>query len=172
MFKIMVAEYEELLDACSCELQAIEKRINKNKLDQMVKYLQNYAVIRACGTIENVVKNIIADSVTVNASFEIQNYIQIKIRDSSSNPKTTIISSILGEFSTEWKKSFDNKLTNIPANSDNNKAKTELNSLVQLRNDFAHGKSVGIGISSIRKYFDSACEIVKIVDGIVGNNIS
>lgn len=166
----MIKEYEDLLDDCYRELQAIEERINKNKLDQMVKYLQNYAVIRACGTIESVVKNLIADRVTANATSEIKNYIQIKVRDSSTNPRTPFISGVLGEFSVDWKKIFESKFDNKnQENSSNNRAKIDLNSLVQLRNDFAHGKSVGTGISIIRKYFDSACEIIKIVDDIIND---
>lgn len=83
-----------------------------DQFDDMVKFLQRYAIIKACGTIEYVVKTMIADHVDAGASSELQNYISVKVRESSTNPTTGNISSLLGEFSsTGWKKSFDNALS-------------------------------------------------------------
>jgi hypothetical protein len=147
------------LDDCSDELEKIKTRINKDQFDDMVKFLQRYAIIKACGTIEYVVKNMIADHVDAESSSELQNYISVKVRESSTNPTTGNISNLLGEFSsTGWKKSFDNALTS------HNEEKTSLNSLVQLRNDFAHGKSPTIGIISVIKYFNHARTIVSLVE--------
>ena len=75
------------LDDCSDELERIKTRINKDQFDDMVKFLQLYANIKACGTIEYVVKNMIADHVDAGASSELQNYISVKVRESSTNPK-------------------------------------------------------------------------------------
>lgn len=147
------------LNDCSDELEKIKTRINKNQFDDMVRFLQRYAIIKACGTIEYVVKNMIADHVEAGSSPELQNYISVKVRDSSTNPTTGNISNLLGEFSaTGWKRSFDNAL------SSHNQEKASLNSLVQLRNDFAHGQSPTIGILNIIRYFDHARTIVSLVE--------
>ena len=147
------------LDDCSDELEKIKTRINKDQFDDMVKFLQRYAIIKACGTIEYVVKNMIADHVDAGSSAELQNYISIRVRDSSTNPTTGNISNLLGEFSSaKWKKKFDDSLATHA------EEKASLNSLVQLRNDFAHGKSPTIGILNIIKYFNHARTIVSLVE--------
>ena len=147
------------LDDCSDELEKIKARINKDQFDDMVKVLQRYAIIKACGTIEYVVKTMIADHVDAGCGPELQNYISVNVRESSTNPTTGNISNLLGEFSSAgWKKSFDNALTS------HNEEKASLNSLVQLRNDFAHGKSPTIGIIGIIKYFNHARTIVSLVE--------
>ncbi len=147
------------LDDCSDELEKIKTRINKDQFDDMVRFLQRYAIIKACGTIEYVVKNMIADHVDAGSSAELQNYISIRVRDSSTNPTTGNISNLLGEFSsTKWKKIFDDSLASHA------EEKASLNSLVQLRNDFAHGKSPTIGILNIIKYFNHARTIVSLVE--------
>lgn len=86
----MEAVYKETLDDCSTELESIKSRVNKDQFDSMVKFLQRYAIIKACGTIETVVKSLIADHVEQHALPETQQYLETKVRDSSTNPKTSI----------------------------------------------------------------------------------
>ena len=158
----MTSELLDRLDDCSDELEKIKTRINKDQFDDMVKFLQRYAIIKACGTIEYVVKNMIADHVDVGSNSELQNYISVKVRESSTNPTTGNISNLLGEFSsTGWKRKFDTELVN------HLEEKASLNSLVQLRNDFAHGKSPTIGILNIIKYYDHARSIVLLVEMVL-----
>lgn len=155
----MTSELAAKLDDCRDELQKIKQRIDSDQFDDMVMFLQRYAIIKACGTVETVVKNMIADYVDAGTIIEVQNYISIKVRESSTNPKTGNISALLGEFSSRtWKVNFDAKV------SQNATAKASLNSLVQLRNDFSHGQSPNTTINTIIKYFDDACIIVTLVD--------
>lgn len=155
----MREELKEKLNECAEELQKIKVRIDKNQFDDMVKYLQRYAIIKACGTVESVVKNMIADYVDADTNLEIQNYIAVKVRDSSTNPSTGNISHLLGEFSSlGWKVAFDEKIKNHQTE------KVSLNSLVQLRNDFAHGNSPNATINTIICYFDDARLIISLVE--------
>lgn len=155
----MRAELATKLDDCIDELQIIKKRIDKNQFDDMVMFLQRYAIIKACGTVETVVKNMIADHVDAGTSTELQNYISYRVRDSSTNPTTGNISNLLGEFSSSvWKTNFDEKV------KQHVNEKTSLNSLVQLRNDFAHGQSPNTTINTIIKYFKDARVIITLVD--------
>ena len=157
----MVAVYREALDDCSAELASIRERVNKDQFDSMVKFLQRYAIIKACGTIERVIKSLIADYVEQHALPETQQYLETKVRESSTNPKTSLISALLGDFCSDWKSCFDDNI------SGHNQEKQSLNSLVQLRNDFAHGKSPNTSINTIIRYFDDAKNIVSIVDQIL-----
>lgn len=155
----MKSELVTKIDSCASELQKIKVRIDKDKFDEMVMFLQRYSIIKACGTIETVVKNLIADHVDDGTSSEIQNYIQKKVRESSTNPSTGNISALLGEFSSqEWKVNFDEKV------AQHGSEKGSLNSLVQLRNDFAHGNSPNTTINTIIKYFDDARVIITLVE--------
>lgn len=155
----MRADLVTKLDDCADELQKIKRRIDKDQFDEIVMFLQRYAIIKACGTIEFVVKNMIADHVDANTNPEIQNYITANVRDSSTNPKTGNISSLLGEFSPEiWKKDFDDKL------KVHTEEKGSLNSLVQLRNDFAHGRSPNTTINTIILYFNHSRTIITLIE--------
>ena len=154
----MKAELSSQLDDCADELQKIKKRIDGDKFDDMVAFLQRYAIIKACGTIEAVIKNMIADHVDAGAGTELQNYISVKIRDSSANPKWGKIAAILNEFSSEWRATFEAKL------SSHSNEKGSLNSLVQLRNDFAHGRSPNATINTIIQYYYDSIVIVKLVE--------
>lgn len=155
----MRAELTAKLDDCADELQKIKKRIDKDQFDDMVMFLQRYAIIKACGTIEAVVKNMIADHVDARTNPEIQNYISVKVRDNSTNPSTGNISVLLGDFSSKiWKANFDAKVLQ------HGNEKVSLNSLVQLRNDFAHGRSPNTTINTIIQYYNDSRTIISLVE--------
>lgn len=152
------------LENCENELIEIEDTINHmGKLDKTIKYLQNYAMIRACGTIEDVVKDLIADRVTDGASEMLKKYIDKNVRDSSKNPRASFIADLLGEFSDIWKMKFNEELKHSLSME-----KMHLNSMVTERNRFAHGvENVHTGINNIRIYFESSRKIVAKVDEII-----
>lgn len=155
----MRQELTDRLDDCADELERIRKRINQDQFDDMVKFLQRYAIIKACGTIEAVVKNMIADHVDSGASDEVKNYISSNVRDSSTNPTTGNITKILESFSsTVWKARFEEKLRA------HGTEKGSQNSLVQLRNDFAHGRSPNTSINNIIRYYNDSRTIITLVD--------
>lgn len=45
--------------------------------------------------------------------------------------------------------------------------KAEINSLVQLRNGFAHGDIITVSINTVISYFDAAKDILNILDAVV-----
>lgn len=155
----MRPELVERLNDCDDDLNKIKRRIDRNQFDEMVMFLQRYAIIKACGTVEAVVKNMIADCVDAGAIPEVQSYISVKVRDSSTNPSTGNISNLLGEFSSRvWKVNFDKKV------KEHGTEKVSLNSLVQLRNDFAHGQSPNTTINTIIRYFNDSRVIITLVE--------
>ena len=83
----------------------------------------------------------IYDCFSAGAGQDTKNYLEHMIIESSSNPKTSIIQSILQQFSKEKAKAFDDSLT--PDD------KHRLNSLVSLRNDVAHGRSINSSINNV-----------------------
>lgn len=149
----------DLRDCCS-DINKIKKWINRNKFDSNVKYLISYSVIRACGTIERVMKSILFNRISQGINAEAMNYFNKYITDSSFNPSTGQINRILCDFNPSWANAFS-------AIVDGTQQKADLNSLVQLRNDFAHGSSVTTSIETVLKYYISGVwvlnELCKII---------
>ena len=69
------------------------------------------------------------------------------------------MSNMLQNISPEWRTLFDQQVKQSGE-------KDKLNSLVQLRNDFAHGGSILVSIETVIKYFDSAVKILNILDNV------
>lgn len=158
----MRADYENLLDATSHELKEIRKWINadKNKFDSKTRYLISYSVIKASGTIEVVFKKIIYDYLSAGAGEKTAAYIEKMILDSSCNPNTGNMSNMLQNVSADWKKLFDDQVK-LSGKKD------KINSLVQLRNDFAHGDNINVSIDTVITYYDAAIDILKILNNVV-----
>ena len=150
----------ELIELCRLELNNMKALISPDPFDSVVKYLVSYAVIRSCGTIEVIYKDIIYNHLIKGANKEAVSYFSRHIKDSSSNPSTGKISSLLVQINPEWKNTFESKIKNSID-------KGQLNSLVDLRNELAHGGSITSSIDNVIKYFESGCNILNILDSIV-----
>ena len=158
----MNRKYTEMLDDTERELKEIRKWINKdrNKFDSKTRYLISYSVIKASGTIEVVFKHLIFDYLVVGAKEETKTYLENMIVESSCNPNTGNMSNMLQSISAERRKEFDDQVKESGY-------KDKINSLIQLRNDFAHGDSINVSIDTVITYFKSAIEVLKILDLVV-----
>ena len=67
---------------------------------------------------------------------------------------------MLQNISSEWKKKFDEEVKNSGK-------KDKINSLVQLRNDFAHGDNITVSIDTVITYYEAARDILHILDSVV-----
>ena len=160
----MKDKYVQQFDDVMQELEYIREWINKdkNKFDKKTKYLVAYAVIKASGSLEVVFKNIIFDYLSFNTREATSLYLEKMILDSSCNPNAGNMSNMLQNISSSKRKIFDEKVKE-------SEKKDKLNSLVQLRNDFAHGDSINISIDTVIKYFDAGKSIVYILDEVVNS---
>lgn len=138
------------------ELKDIQNKINSNVGDSINSYLLSYAVIKITGSIEAEFKKCIFEKVTEGSNKIIKDYLTKKIINNSSNPKTGKIESILGEFNSEWSKIFSDKTKEIIDAAN-------LNSLVALRNSFAHGSTINTSIENLIKYSESGFKIIDIL---------
>lgn len=144
----MNGNYEQKLDACSNELNHIQAWINRNPIDSNVKYLTSYAVIKASGTIEQVLKEMLFDTISVGGSDEAKTYFNRNIIEASFNPSTKKIANLLPQMSREWYRDFLNR-------TNGSTQKEQLDSLVDLRNSFSHGNEITTSIGDVINYFDS-----------------
>lgn len=149
----MNGEFIQMIEDTRAELDSIRKWINAgNQFDSKTRYLISYAVVKASGAVEVIFKNMIYNYLSVGAN-------EKAIIDSSCNPNTGNMSNMLQNISSEWKTLFDQQVKQSGE-------KDKLNSLVQLRNDFAHGDSISVSIDTVIKYFDSAVKILNILDNV------
>lgn len=158
----MTEDNNRKLDDCELELNEIKKWIDKNLIDSNVKYLVSYSVIKACGTIEIVLKSILYEYLSVNSKEETKTYLEKDIIDASFNPSTGQIGKKLEKFNSNKKKNFDDKLKET-------EYKNGLNSLVSLRNDIAHGRTNNVSINTVCDYFIQGKNILIILEDVLNN---
>jgi hypothetical protein len=156
---------EQLLNECFSDLEnARAIIISLGSTSNVVPYLNKYSVIRACGTIEVAFKSIITDFCAYRSKQQIKNYINGKIKDGSMNPSYTNICGLLKMFDSTWNSSFKSAMDIHP---DKTKILTGVQSLVDSRNEFAHGGNPSTSISDTIKYFIEARKMIELLDSII-----
>lgn len=161
----MKQELQEMLDECTAELDDIEVRINVlPSLDKGRQYFTNYALIKACGTVEFVYRSIVADHFSKLTNSRIDTYLDTTIRRGSMSAKYEMMQKLLGKFYEQWKKDFQNA---VKTRTDKEKLIRASNSLVENRHSFAHGKSPTATFLEIKQYYTDVVELIHIFDSIV-----
>lgn len=157
-------EAQDNIDKCLEELQRIYHLVEGHGgTSPIVPFLTNYAIVRACGTIEFSFKTIISDSLSGHST-QIANYIDHTIRNSSMNPSRENISKTLKKFDETWNTEFKNRINTHP---DSARIKSSIDSLNSSRNSFAHGDPLSASFEDIRNYFNDSVIIIQILDDIV-----
>ncbi len=151
-----------LLEQCRAELTHVQDSITTLGLTSPVApYLTKYAVIRACGVVEVSFKALIADFCSKTSTKQVKRYIALKITRSSANPSHNKIVEMLDQFDENWKTKYK---SNIGTDPDKTHLLDSLQSLVDARNDFAHGGNPTLSINDVIKHFDHARRVIKHVD--------
>lgn len=150
----------QLLRDCDLELNKISNWIDNHKLDSNIKYLVSYAVIKSCGTIEHVLKSTLYEYLREGAHLETQNYLQKQVLEASYNPSPDKINQLLKNMNPTWNNEFKRQ-TQLTDD------KEKLQSLVNLRNDFAHGSSISATITNVIEYYEASKGVITCIDRIV-----
>lgn len=158
-------DVEQQLNSCRAELANIQAIINSLGLaSNIVPYLTKYSVIRACGSIESSFKSIIADYCDHRSKVQVKRFLSKRVRGGAANPSFDMICKFLNDFDESWKVEFKSKL-NAEPNKQN--LKDSLQSLVDARNDFAHGGSPSASITDVLNYFSNSQRIIELMDEVV-----
>ena len=133
--------------------------------NRIVPYLTKYSVIRACGSIEVSFKAVIADFCTHDSKEQVKYFLDKRVRNSSANPSYERICNALADFDVSWNKAFKASVRGDP-----NRAQLldSLQSLVDARNEFAHGGNPSASIGDVLTYFAHARQIVEKLDTVIG----
>lgn len=161
----MKPELQNLIQECTAELYDISWRISKlTPLDKARLYLTNYALIKACGTVELVYRSIVADYFDQSSLSQIHTYIDKTVRSGSMSATYDNMSKLLGKFDDNWKESFGNL---VKQRTDKQKIIDSSNSLVNNRHLFAHGKAPTASFNDILQYYQDTLELIKMLDTVV-----
>ncbi len=161
----MKPELQNLIQECTTELNDISLRISKlPPLDKARLYLTNYALIKACGTVEFVYRSIVADFFDQSSLSQIHTYIDKTVRSGSMSATYDNMSKLLGKFDDNWKKSFVNL---VKQRTDKQKIIDSSNSLVNNRHLFAHGKAPTASFNDIFQYYQDTLKLIKMLDTVV-----
>lgn len=163
MVKHMDGNSKQLLKDCQVEIDDIKRWIAENKFHSNTRYLTAYAVVKASGTIEYVLKQMIFDRLSKGTSEETNNFLSKSIVEASYNPSTGQIMRILQKINSEWKERFELTIRST-------KEKGQLNSLVELRNNFAHGSPITASINDVDTYFNAGIVILDRLWNILNPN--
>lgn len=156
---------QQVLDDCSTELSHVKSLVDGLGItSSIVPYLTKYALIKASGSIEQAFKTVIADFCSRRSKKQVKRFLRKRIREGSANPSYDNMCGFLDSFDKNWQVDFKAKVGSEP-----NKAVllNSLQSLVDARNEFAHGGSPKASISDILDYFDHARRLIEIMDDIV-----
>lgn len=154
-----------MLDDCAADLGHVEAvHASVGSTSTMALYLTRYALIRACGAVEVSYKALVADYCSRRSKKQVKHFLSRAVRYNSKNPSYDNICSLLKQFDATWHQQFK---AAMKARSDRTKLTDALSSLVDARNDFAHGGSPSITLGDVEQYFRSARLILEELDAVV-----
>lgn len=88
----------------------------------------------------------------------------MKVAKGSANPSQDNILNILNQFDEDWKNIYK---ANLKADPDKQQLLDSLQSLVDARNDFAHGGNPTLSISDVLTHFANAFKIIEHIDSAI-----
>ncbi len=159
------SDVQQVLDKCKVDIDNVKKIIDSLGISSNIApYLSKYSIVRACGAIEIAYKSVIADYCSRRSKPQVKNYIDYHVRESSSNPSYYNIVKTLNAFDKKWASDFKDMTKRHPKSAN---LQTSLQSLVDARNDFAHGGNPTVSINDILNYFQDSYEIITLLDSLI-----
>lgn len=161
----MKNELQDLIHECTMELDEINQRMGElPSLDKMRLYLTNYALIKACGTLEYVYRSIVADYFDQSPLTQIHTYIDKTVRNGSMSATYDKMSGLLGKFDDSWRNHFRNT---VQQHDNCQRIISSSNSLVANRHLFAHGQAPTASFNDIYQYYQDTLVLIQILDTVV-----
>ena len=159
-------EVQMLLDNCDAELNQVQSLINGLGIASNINpFLTKYALIRACGTIEQSFKTVVADFCAKRSKKQLKRFLELRVRDSSMNPSFSNMIKLLKDVDENW---ADALKASLAASPDKEAFMLSLQSLVDARNDFSHGGNPSTTIGDVLTYFVHSRAVVEFLDAAVG----
>lgn len=117
-----------------------------------------YLCVLCSGFIEVAIRTIFVDYARRTA-VTTSDYVSRQLRGFR-NPKSEEITQIIIAFDKTWSETFIREVDGAPSDS--------INSIVDNRNQIAHGENVGISYHTIKEYHDNAMKVIRLIDDKFG----
>ena len=161
----MTAALQNILADCTAEMNDIQIKINAlSPLDKTKKYLTNYALVKACGTLEFVYRSIVVDYFSGINNTQIHTYLDKQVLQGSMSATYNNMCGLLNKFDDSWKTNFKNA---VNAHVDSQRLISSLDSLVTNRHSFAHGRMPTATFQDIYNYYNDGVTVLGIFDSVV-----
>jgi len=115
-----------------------------------------YLCVMVAGLIENGLKEIISEYINSKTHKPIANY-SISYLTKFQNPKAEKVMELIGLFKAEWRHDLEAYLNNEGR-------KDAIDSIMNNRNQIAHGKDVGITVVSVKNYLDKVISVLEFIE--------
>lgn len=145
-----------------------ERQAYQNRLDNLFRQIASlsgdtflqaslvkFACVLVCGFIEVSLREILQEYTRKRASAEVGKYVSRQL-EWFQNPKMELILQLVGAFSLDWRMNLEGETQG--------KLKLQVDSLVNDRNQIAHGRDVRLSYAELNEYYRSALEVIKLVE--------
>jgi len=146
----------------SCQLRAIQSLINTtDKATQsnvnLQKHWGRYLCILAAGFLENAMREVYIDFVSKRSNLEISNFIH-HVLNKISNPKSEKFKQTAGAFKQEWAQELEEFF------KENSEVRDAIDSIMNNRNQIAHGKNQSISVVQVRDYLNRSVKAIEFIE--------
>lgn len=153
---------QKFLNDCDSELDEIKLILKKiGRFDQQVSYLTRYSIILSASSLELFYKKLITDKCEAGGSSQLRFFLGRKFGKSPINLKYDSLCRSLTDFDKNWNSHFKDNLCKLKSADE---WKTSLDSLIDLRNEFAHGGRPTVTFTDIKTYFKHSRRIMNVLE--------
>lgn len=123
--------------------------------DELQAHWVRYLCIRVSGFLENALRHIYVDYARSNATKYVSNYVERQL-ERMPNPMMDRICGLTKAFNPQWESELRNT-TEL-------EVKESINSIIRNRNKIAHGESVNLTYTDIRRWYKNAVSVLRLID--------
>ena len=144
-----VLSYKQRLDTLFKKIETFSGE------EELLAHLTRYLCIMVSGFLEVAVRAIYSEYARTKAAENVANYVDNELR-SFQNPKMEKILNLTGAFSAKWKDKLEKATIDV--------IKGSIDSIVANRHLIAHGRSAGITIGNLKRYYKDAVKLVNLIE--------
>lgn len=137
-------------------LNSLFRKTNDFEDDKEIQsHWVKYLCVLSSGHIETSIRYIYSQYAEKKSHKNVANYIIYNLRRFQ-NAKTEKILTLTSAFSKDWRDELEKFITD--------EMKESIDSIVENRNSIAHGKSVGLTYSSLKKYWENTVNVLEFIE--------
>lgn len=136
------------------KIDALFNLISSAEDEELQSHWAKYLCVLISGYLENAMRIALTEYVSSRAHPNISQYINKNVQKLT-NLNSQKIGDLLNSFNDEWKSNFLSMITD--------EEREAINTIVTNRHNIAHGRDVGLTISSVKTYYERVIHAVEII---------